>query len=363
MTFDELLKQMVQTSRNKPTPILYGGDLQDNTTLSLKEEDYMKKRVPAPPPSLFRENGATVTDRDDRRFMKIQPQVPANPELEALNDYFNQRRVELFARTSQNLVVSETIRKQAEQAATAVVRDEMDRRAGIRRAVLERTGMTPGQIQEQVVQESLAGINPRTMDMREQQIQDAVALYYNINNIPQPVTTPQANPIPATTPSGTVPPPEDELQRTEAELLPADQEPASTEIANELPGEQTLPKPAPEEEMAAEPQIASPSYPTNEVIMAMNKAQLIRLVYGDPPIRINPGIANIYNVPTTDKQDGERAARQTFRDKVNKPQVDVYMLRQAVIDAIGQSRGGAGANRSRVLAEPSAAPIDMEEVD
>lgn len=355
MTFDELLKQMVQTSRKQAPAVLYGGDLQDNTTLSYSEQKYEQTPVSNKSKNIFNTYGSSVTDRDDRMFMTPQPQVPANPELEALNDYFNQRRIEQFARSSQNLIVGETLQKQAEQTASALVRDEMDRRAGIRRAVLERTGLTPGQIQSQMVNESLAGVNPRTMDMREQQITDAVNLYYNLNNIPQPVTAPQTNPIPATTPSGTIPPTEEELQRTEAELLPADQEPPSTEIANELP--QTEPA----EQTAAEPQVASPSYPTNEAIMAMNKAQLIRLVYGDPPIRISPGTAAIYNVPSTDKQDGERSSRQTFRDKVNKPSVDVFMLRQAVVDSISQ--GGAGANRSRVLAEPSAAPIDMEEVD
>jgi hypothetical protein len=38
--------------------------------------------------------------------------------------------------------------------------------------------------------EGLAGINTKLIDIRERQVQDAVNLYYNQNNIPVPVTTP-----------------------------------------------------------------------------------------------------------------------------------------------------------------------------
>jgi hypothetical protein len=94
----------------------------------------------------------------------------------------------------------------------------MDRRAGIRRAVLERTGLTPGQIQQQLVAEGIAGINPKTFDMREQQISDAVALYYNINNIPQPVTAPMVDATPSTTASGVIEQPEPEEQPLPEEI-------------------------------------------------------------------------------------------------------------------------------------------------
>jgi hypothetical protein len=133
--------------------------------------------------------------------MTLQPQVPRNPELEALNSYFNQQRVESFARGQTAQIVSETIQKQAEIQASQFVRDEMDRRAGIRRQVLDMTGLTPAQIDQQLVAESFAGINPRTMDMRERQVQDAVARFYAIQNIPVPATEVSTNPVPATIPT------------------------------------------------------------------------------------------------------------------------------------------------------------------
>lgn len=81
------------------------------------------------------------------------------------------------------------------------MRDEMNRRAGIRRQVLDATGLTPAQIDQQLTAESLAGINPRTMDMRDRQIQDAVDRFYRIQNIPLPAVS---NPLPATLPEGVV---------------------------------------------------------------------------------------------------------------------------------------------------------------
>jgi hypothetical protein len=354
MTFDDLLKQMVQTSRKQAPAVLYGGDLQDNTTLSFSEQKYEETPVVNKPAAgnKFSTYGSAITERDDRMFMMPQPQVPANPELEALNDYFNQRRLEQFARSSSAMIVGETIQKQAEQTASAIVKDEMDRRAGIRRAVLERTGLTPSQIQQQLVAESVAGVNPRALDMREQQITDAVALYYNINNIPQPVTTPMVNPVPSTVPSGTI------------EEAPAPEETVPEETVPEAPA------PAPEEEIQAAPEeemvspmpeepAAAPSYPTADRIMAMNKVQLIELIYNPTnPIRITDGTARIYGVPSTDLKRGEgRAAKGYFTGQVNQGAISVFMLRQAVLASITQ--GGAGAARGSNLNEPSGVPTEF----
>lgn len=197
-TFDDLL----QKSRNEASKTLFTGELQGNTDTYLKPQSQLagQDRVPPPPKPIFREEGAT-NDLDNRRFMTLQPQVPRDPELEALNAYFNQQRVESFARGQSAQIVSETIQKQAELMASQSVRDEMDRRAGIRRQVLDMTGLTPAQIDQQLVAESFAGINPRTMDMRERQVQDAVARFYAIQNIPAPVTEVSTNPVPATIPT------------------------------------------------------------------------------------------------------------------------------------------------------------------
>lgn len=196
-TFDDLL----QKSRNQAPAVLFGGDLQGNTDTYLKPTNLnSQEEVPAPPKPLFREEGATV-DLDKRMMMVLQPQVPRDPELEALNSYFNQRRVDSFVAGQSNQIISERLQKQAEITATQAVRDEMDRRAGIRRQVLDMTGLTPAQIDQQLVAESFAGINPRTMDMRERQVQDAVARFYNIQNIPAPATEATTNPVAATIPT------------------------------------------------------------------------------------------------------------------------------------------------------------------
>jgi hypothetical protein len=195
-TFDDLL----QKSRNQASATLFGGDLQLNTDTYLKPTDLNSQdKIPPPPPAIFSENGAT-NELDNRRFMLLQPQVPRNPELEALNSYFNQQRVESFAKASLNQIVRETIQKQAETNAENLMRDEMDRRTGIRRQVLDMTGLTPAQIDQQIVAESFAGINPRTMDMRERQVQDAVARFYSIQNIPAPAIAQTIDAIPATIP-------------------------------------------------------------------------------------------------------------------------------------------------------------------
>lgn len=196
-TFDDLL----QKSRNQATKTLFGGDLQGNTDTYLKPTNLNSQdEVPPPPKAIFREEGAT-NELDNRMNMLLQPQVPRDPELEALNSYFNQRRVDDFARGSLNQIVGERLQKQAEQNASQIMRDEMDRRAGIRRQVLDMTGLTPAQIDQQLVAESFAGINPRTMDMRERQVQDAVARFYAIQNIPAPATEASINPVPATIPT------------------------------------------------------------------------------------------------------------------------------------------------------------------
>jgi len=186
---DKLIAK-IQASRPQANPTLFLGDLQGNTDQYFSANNlFSQSSVPPPPPQIFRENGATV-EIDNRPFMTPSLQVPRNPEQEALNQYFNQQRVADYARGQKKLVFEETLSKQAELVANAVVRDEMDRRAGIRRTVLEATGLTPAQIQQQMVNESLAGINMRVIDVRDRQIQDAINTYYNINNIPIPITQP-----------------------------------------------------------------------------------------------------------------------------------------------------------------------------
>lgn len=329
MTFDELLKQMVQSSRKQPSAVLYGGNLQDNTTLSFTEQKYEQTPVENKSKNIFNTYGSSITDRDDRMFMTPQPQVPSNPELEALNDYFNQRRVEQFARGSQNMMISETIAKQAEQTASAVVRDEMDRRAGIRRAVLERTGLTPGQIQQQMVAEGIAGINPRTFDMREQQISDAVQLYYNLNNIPAPVTAAMTNPVPSTTASGVVPEPE-----LEPEPETAPEEP-QTEEELAMGG-------------AASASRAGVRMADVSMLEGLNKAQLVRYIT-DNGVRDAQTITNsgVIKSPTSLRKLNLQTLQQIVIDHMNRT---------------SRTRGGAGAGRT-ILAEPSAAPSEMEEMD
>jgi hypothetical protein len=222
-TFDDL----IQKSRNQASAILFGGDLQGNTDTYLKAQPQLASQdeVPAPPKPIFREEGATV-ELDNRMNILLQPQVPRDPELEALNSYFNQRRVDEFARGQANHMVGEIAQKQAEIVASQFMRDEIDRRAGIRRQVLDMTGLTPAQIDQQMVAEAFAGINPRTMDMRERQVQDAVARFYSIQNIPAPATQQTTNPVPATTPSETAPAPAPAPMMEEEEMpdLEADEE-------------------------------------------------------------------------------------------------------------------------------------------
>lgn len=186
----EALIQNIQASRNKAMPTLYLGGLQMNTDQYFMPNDLNNQEfVPEPPKKIFGNYGATV-EIDRREFAIVQPQVPRNPEQEALNEYFSQQRIRQFAKGQANFLIQEQLNKQAELIANQVVRDEIDRRSGIRRAVLEATGLTPAQIQIQMANEGLAGINPKLIDIRDRQIQDAVNLYYNQHNIPVPVTTP-----------------------------------------------------------------------------------------------------------------------------------------------------------------------------
>jgi hypothetical protein len=217
---EELLRQ-VQASRNQPPKVLFEGGLQGNTDQYLNKTNlFSQDVVPAPPRALFCENGASV-ELDERMFMVPVPQVPANPELEALNSYFNQKRITDFATGQRRGLISEEIQKQAEMTASTIIKDEVDRRAGIRRSVLDATGLTPAQIEVQLAQEALGGINGRTLDIRDRQVQDIVDRFYRINNIPKPVTTAENNPVPATIPSGTGQPPaeeeEGEMPQPEAE--------------------------------------------------------------------------------------------------------------------------------------------------
>jgi hypothetical protein len=186
----EGLIKNIQESRNKAMPTLYLGALQMNTDQYFMPNDlHNQDFIPAPPPKIFKDYGATV-EIDRREYAMVQPQVPRNPEQEALNEYFSRQRVKQFATGQAGFLVQEQLTKQAELLANQLVRDEVDRRSGIRKAVLEATGLTPAQIQQQMATEGLAGINPRLIDIRERQVQDAVNLYYNQNNIPVPITTP-----------------------------------------------------------------------------------------------------------------------------------------------------------------------------
>lgn len=186
---DKLI-QKIQASRNFADPVLYGGALQDNTDLYYKANKLASQSdVPEGPPKLFTNYGATV-EIDNRPFMSIGLQVPRNPEQEALNEYFNRKRIADFAVAQSRMNVSEQLAKQAELMANNVIRDEIDRRAGIRRTVLEATGYTPAQIEQEMAANALGGINQNAIDIRDRQVQDAVNLYYNIHNIPLPVTTP-----------------------------------------------------------------------------------------------------------------------------------------------------------------------------
>lgn len=185
---DALIRN-IQASRNFPMPTLYLGGLQDNNDQYFSPNNlHNQDDVPRAPPKLFRNYGATA-EIDNRPFASLGLQVPRNPEQEALNEYFNQERIKKFASGQSNLLISEQLAKQSELLANQFVKDEIDRRAGIRRSVLEATGLTPAQIQSQMASEGLAGVNPRLIDMRDRQVQDAVNLFYNQNNIPVPITT------------------------------------------------------------------------------------------------------------------------------------------------------------------------------
>lgn len=189
----EKLLSGIQSSRNSRVPIVYGNDLQENSGIYYRANSlFSQDDVPKPPPALFCENGAT-TEIDNRPFIEPSPQVPRNPELEALNDYFRQQRTMEFARQRERAIVPEALSKQAEMMANAVVRDEIERRSGIRKAVLEATGLTPAQVQVQMAQEQVGAVNGRVMDMRDRQVQDAVNLYYLINNLPPPATAETTN--------------------------------------------------------------------------------------------------------------------------------------------------------------------------
>jgi len=200
----EQLLANIQSSRNTGVPILYGNDLQENSGIYFNrpERKFFEYDVPPPPPALFRENGATA-EVDNRSMIEATPQVPRNAQQEALNEYFAQQRTMDFARSRERAIIPETLSKQAEMMANNVVRDEIERRSGIRKSVLEATGLTPAQVQVQLAQEQLGGVNGRVMDMRDRQVQDAVNLYYSINNLPIPATN-QATPD--NVPSSVAPP-------------------------------------------------------------------------------------------------------------------------------------------------------------
>lgn len=324
-TFDDLL----QKSRNQASATLFGGDLQLNTDTYLKPNDLnSQEKVPPPPKAIFCEEGAT-NDLDNRMNMLLQPQVPRNAELEALNSYFNQQRIETFAQGSINQVVSERLQKQAEMNATNIMRDEMDRRAGIRRQVLDMTGLTPAQIDQQLVAESFAGINPRTMDMRERQVQDAVARFYAIQNIPAPAIAPSLNPVPATIPTLAA----EELAGMKPEDMGEDEEAQPPLVGVE--DQETLslltdPRAAPRRpaQRKYDPEIRD--LPQSiEVVATLPKFALTSLI-------INNGIAT----PLTTKRGGGMKSVETLDG------IPIAELREVVEDAViekfGLGGGGGG---------------------
>ena len=228
---EEILRG-IQSSRPMAPKVLYGGALQENTDQYFRPSPFHNEsNVPKGPPNIFCEYGAT-TEVDKRPFMTPQPQVPRDPELEALNEYFNKQRVLSYARGFAANVVSEAIQKQAEQVANSYVKDEIDRRAGIRKSVLMGSGVSEADATKQIRDEALAGINLRTMDMRDRQITDAVNMYYNINNLPTPVTQPAVNPARATVPTGV----EEAMPTEEADTEAADMFDTGAEMPD-IPGE------------------------------------------------------------------------------------------------------------------------------
>lgn len=201
---DALKMMNAQNQRNQASRVLYLGNLQDNNDTYYKANNLNSLlSVPEPPPALYREIGAT-TEVDKRMFFIPQPITPTSAAQEALNQYFANQRVQDFARGQQRLAVGDILAKQAEQNAERLIKDELDRRVNIRTAVLNATGMTPAQVQEELVREGLAGAmqSQSVFDARDQQVRDAVGRYYNtMGGEVMPATLPTTNPIAATTPS------------------------------------------------------------------------------------------------------------------------------------------------------------------
>jgi hypothetical protein len=339
MDFVKFLAQ-VQGSRNAPTKVLYEGALQGNTDTYLRPNDLAdQNKVPPPPPKIFRDYGATV-ELDRRQFSVIQPQVPRDPELEAINSYFNQKRVQDFANEQSRLNIDDVIRKQAEDKVSSVIKDEIDRRAGIRRSVLEATGFTPAEAEQEIVRSTINGINRRVVDARSNQIQDAIDLYYTLNNIPKPTTTPATNAdvIASTTPSGTIAPPPE----APAPEAPAPEAPAAQEQAPPAAEEDILPFPevqrAPENLMPEEPP-ARLSPPAN--LKDMNKDDIVEFIYNNNLV-IDNLISTTYNVPATvTPRTGQRKAKDSFRAEAKKKTVAIVDLRSALVEAIDKKNRDA----------------------
>lgn len=232
-----VLKSMnTQSQRNEPSKTLYQGNLQDNSDTYFRPNHlYSLQSVPEAPPALYRETG-TTTEVDKRMFFIPQPVAPTSAAQESLNLYFANRRVEEFAKGQQRLAVGDILSKQAEQKSEALIRDELDRRINIRSAVLNATGMTPSQVQEELVREGLASAtqSQTVFDARNQQVQNAVGDYFNrMGGEVMPATLPSTNPIAATVPSNiaatvgsTTLPPEPEETEEMAEDEPPALEPA-----------------------------------------------------------------------------------------------------------------------------------------
>ena len=270
----ETLLSGIQSSRNSGVPVLYGNDLQENSGIYFRpEREFFENDVPPPPPRLFRENGAT-TEIDNRPFIEPSPQVPRNPELEALNDYFRQQRTMEFARGRERAMIPETLSKQAEMMANNVVRDEIERRSGIRKSVLEATGLTPAQVQVQMAQEQIGAVNGRVLDMRDRQVQDAVNMYYLINNLPPPAT---AEGTADRVPSSVAPPGlgRNEVDEDEAGLEFADGADGGGDGADAV-ADEVVARRFGEDFPVVRPEIALPETP--EEVNALSKQRLAELI-------------------------------------------------------------------------------------
>jgi hypothetical protein len=185
--------------------------------------------------------------------------------------------------------------------ANSVVRDEIERRSGIRKAVLEATGLTPAQVQVQMAQEQLGGVNGRVIDMRDRQVQDAVNLYYLINNLPPPATAEgTADKVPSSVaPAGAG---GKEVDEDEAGLEFADGGELGDEEADGV-ANQVVARRFGEEFPVVRPEVALPETP--EEVSTLSKRRLVEIIIAyrmfDPNITTRTG--SIMTATTMERLD------------------------------------------------------------